>query len=80
MSDGFDHSAEFIFETPDADKLYEVLLPEAGSDPGEKSFVALSLNDGALCLSIQAEDVSAMRASVNMWFRLIAVSSEILAL
>ena len=74
------HSAEFVFETSDAEKIYEVLLPEAGSDPGEKSFVALEKDGNRLILKIQAEDVSAMRASVNMWLRLISVSSEIFAL
>ena len=74
------HSAEFIFETPDAEKIYEVLLPETGSDPGEKSFVVLEKEGARLILKIQAEDVSAMRASVNMWIRLISVSSEIFAM
>lgn len=74
------HSAEFIFETADAGKIYEVLLPEAGSDPGEKSFVELLKDEDRLILRVHAEDVSAMRASLNMWLRLISVSSEIFAL
>lgn len=74
------HSAEFRFETPDAEKLYTVLTPESGSDPGEKSHVTVTLADKAILLSIRAEDVSALRASINMWLRLIAVSAEILAL
>ena len=75
-----DHYAEFVFETPYADKIYRVLAPEAGSDPGEKSYVELTATADAIQLKINAEDVSAMRASLNMWLRLIAVSSEILAL
>ncbi len=75
-----DHCAEFVFETPDADKLYEVLSPESGSDPGEKSLVTVSKMGGAISISIQAEDIPAMRASINMWLRLIAVSSEILSI
>lgn len=74
------HAAQFRFETPDAEKLFTVLSPESGSDPGEKSRVTVTVESGAVILSIEAEDVSALRASVNMWLRLIAVSAEILAL
>lgn len=74
------HSAEFTFETPYAEQIYTVLSPEQGSDPGEKSHVEISCNGEKLVLSVQAEDVSAMRASLNMWLRLINVSNELLEL
>ena len=35
------HTAEFRFVCPYAEKLYAVLAPEAGSDPGEKSRVRI---------------------------------------
>ena len=75
-----DHSAEFTFETPNAEQIYRALSPEQGSDPGEKSMVQLTCSGTTLILSVQAEDVSAMRASLNMWLRLINVSSELLEL
>lgn len=74
------HSARFVFETLHAEKLYAALSPEAGSDPGEKSQVQLEYDDASLTLCVLAEDVSAMRASLNMWLRLINVSLEILEL
>jgi len=74
------HTAEFRFETPESQKLFTVLSPESGSDPSEKSHVSVTVSAGAILLSIKAEDISALRASINMWLRLIAVSTEILAL
>ena len=74
------HSAWFVFETPFAEKLYAALSPEEGSDPGEKSLVQLSYDDSSLTLSVETEDVSSMRASLNMWLRLINVSLEVLEL
>ncbi|HJJ47243.1 MAG TPA: KEOPS complex subunit Pcc1 [Methanocorpusculum sp.] len=75
-----DHSAEFIFKTPNAERIYWALFPEQESDFGKKSLVQLSCSGNTLKLSVQAEDVSAMRASLNMWLRLINVSSELLEL
>ncbi len=80
MRPGMHHSARFVFETPFAEKLYAALSPEAGSDPGEKSWVQLFHDDSSLTLSVEAEDVSSMRASLNMWLRLINVSNEVLEL
>jgi len=74
------HTAEFTFETPHASQIYTVLSPEEGSDPGDKSHVQISCNDEKLTLKIQTEDVSSMRASLNMWLRLINVSNELLEL
>jgi len=74
------HRAEFIFETPSASQIYTVLSPEQGSDPGDKSHVQISCNDDKLLLSIETEDISSMRASLNMWLRLINVSNELLEL
>lgn len=74
------HSTKFLFETPFAEKIYAALSPEAGSDPGEKSWVQLSCDESRLALYVEAEDVSAMRASLNMWLRLINVSNEVLEL
>ena len=80
MKPEMNHSARFVFETPYADKLYAALSPEAGSDPGEKSRVQLFCDTSSLTLAVEAEDVSAMRASLNMWLRLINVSHEVLEL
>lgn len=74
------HSAKFVFKTPFAEKLYESILPEASSDPGDKSTVKLERDEDSVTLYIEAQDASALRASINMWLRLINVSEEVLEL
>ena len=74
------HTAEFRFVCPYAEKLYAVLAPEAGSDPGEKSRVRISRDGDAVTLFVEAEDASALRASLNMWLRLVNVCKEVLEL
>ena len=74
------HAACFVFETPFAAKLYEVLAPETVSDPGEKSNVRLTRSEASVFLSVEAEDAAALRASLNMWLRLVNVSHEVLEL
>lgn len=74
------HTAEFRFVCPYTEKLYAVLAPEAGSNPGEKSQVHLSRNACSVTLLVEAEDASALRASLNMWLRLVHVCKEVLEL
>lgn len=71
-------SATFRFECPYADELYAVLVPEAGSDPGDRSQVLLACEESSIVLSVEAEDISALRASLNMWLRLVNVCKEVL--
>jgi len=74
------HAACFVFETPFAEKLYEILIPETESDPGEKSNVRLIKDESSITLFVEAEEASALRASLNMWLRLVNVSNEVLEL
>ncbi|HJJ99265.1 MAG TPA: KEOPS complex subunit Pcc1 [Methanocorpusculum sp.] len=74
------HTAEFRFACPYADKLYAVLAPEAGSDPGEKSRVHISCDGEIVTLFVEAGDAAALRASLNMWLRLANVCNEVLEL
>jgi len=74
------HTSCFVFETPFAAKLYEVLAPEISSDPGEKSNVRLTRDDSSVTLEVEAEDAASLRASLNMWLRLVNVSHEVLEL
>lgn len=74
------HSAKFVFKTVHAEKLYESILPEVGSDPGEKSCVRLTRDADSVTLFVEAEDAAALRASLNMWLRLVNVSEEVLEL
>lgn len=74
------HKAKFVFETPYAEKLYASLSPEAGCDPGDKSVTQLLHDANSVTLLVEAEDVSALRASLNMWLRLVNVANEVLEL
>ncbi|HJJ29621.1 MAG TPA: KEOPS complex subunit Pcc1 [Methanocorpusculum sp.] len=74
------HTASFVFKTPFAAKLYEVLVPEIASDPGEKSNTRLIRDDSSVSLLVEAEDAASLRASLNMWLRLVNVSHEVLEL
>lgn len=74
------HSARFTFSTPYAEKLYNSVLPEVKSDPGDRSHVELTKDENCVTLIVKAEDASALRASLNMWLRLINVSQELLEL
>ncbi|MDO5846103.1 MAG: KEOPS complex subunit Pcc1 [Methanocorpusculum sp.] len=74
------HKARFVFETPYADKLYASLSPETGCYSGDKSVAQLLHDSGSVTLLVEAEDVSALRASLNMWLRLVNVANEVLEL
>jgi KEOPS complex subunit Pcc1 len=80
MTDWPVHAAEFRFTCLHAEKLYAVLAPEACSDPNEKSSVHLFCDGEIVTLVVEAEDISALRASLNMWLRLVNVCKEVLEL
>lgn len=53
------------------------LLPEVQDDNGFRSDVSHSFPDErTLQIVLRAEDLSALRASLNMWLRLIQVADE----
>ncbi len=69
------HTACFRFETPHAERICRVVLPESGDGAGSsRSSGTVALEDGALVLRVEASDVSALRAALNMWLRLIDVA------
>ncbi|HJJ88870.1 MAG TPA: KEOPS complex subunit Pcc1 [Methanocorpusculum sp.] len=74
------HMAKFQFACPYAEKLYAALTPEACSEPREKSWMQISRNEEIVTLFVKAEDATALRASLNMWLRLVNVCKEILEL
>lgn len=72
-------SAEFIFETENAEMMYEALLPELSDNFSERSVIDLSLkNTDKLVLTVDAEDVVSLRSALNTWFRLIQITQEVL--
>ncbi|TAJ43671.1 KEOPS complex subunit Pcc1 [Methanofollis fontis] len=72
------HEAVFSFTSPQATLLHRVLAPEAGEVAGSRSCEEVMLEgDDRLVLRVQAADVHALRAALNMWLRLITVADEL---
>ncbi|AKB25421.1 hypothetical protein MSMTP_1952 [Methanosarcina sp. MTP4] len=71
-------SAEFVFESGEAEKIYMAVLPELNDAFSDRSLVGLSLEaDGRLVLTVRAEDAVSMRSALNTWFRLIQIAQEV---
>jgi KEOPS complex subunit Pcc1 len=69
------HVAIFRFSGAHIPVMYGALKPELG-DMG-RSCVEMSLEgDGTLVLKVSAEDISALRAALNTWLRLMNVTKE----
>ncbi len=72
-------SAEFIFETEAAEKIYQAVLPELNDNFSERSRIGLTLEDAdRLILTVKAEDAVSLRSALNTWFRLIQIGQEVL--
>ena len=71
------HEACFRFTTPHADRIYQALAPELADDVNPRSATRCWVEgDSTLVLLVEAQDVSAMRAALNMFLRLISVAEE----
>lgn len=71
------HEAVFRFTTKNAQKIYGALLPELSDEVNQRSKARCVLEaDEVIVLSVAAEDLSAMRAALNMYLRLISVADE----
>ncbi|WP_052418632.1 KEOPS complex subunit Pcc1 [Methanolacinia paynteri] len=69
------YEAVFEFETPVAVRIFESVVPES-EDMG-RSFASVKLEgENRISLFVQAEDVSALRAALNTWLRLINIADE----
>ena len=69
------NKADFVFKTPYAEEIYKSLKPE--DDDMGRSCSMVSLKDvNTLVLSVEAEDVSALRAALNTWLRLIIIAED----
>ncbi len=55
-----------------AERVYRAVIPDVSRMPARRSDVKLSVVEGNLKISIEAEDVSALRASVSGVLRLIS--------
>lgn len=71
------HEADFVFHTPEAYLIAASLMPESDSEPGGRSYgECLLISNAALALHIRAEDLTALRAALNTWLRLVQIAEE----
>jgi KEOPS complex subunit Pcc1 len=66
--------AEFVFELADAEIIYNSLKVEGKNNKGKAK---IYLEQGRLMLTLEANDIAALRAAVNTWLRLIRVCKEV---
>lgn len=69
------YKAVFKFKTPSAGIIYRSLVPET-EDMGRSVASIEPEGEDLLVLSVQAMDVSALRAALNTWLRLINIADE----
>jgi KEOPS complex subunit Pcc1 len=71
------HEAIFRFSTEHAVSIYTALLPELNDEVNPRSRTTCRLeSDTVLLLTIEADDIPALRAALNMALRLVNVADE----
>lgn len=71
------HEALFRFTTDHAERIYRALAPELTDEVNPRSTTRCWLEAGqTLVVQVEAQDVAAMRAALNMFLRLISVADE----
>ena len=71
------HEALFRFRSAQAGRLFQAVCPEMEGEcnPRSKAECLFEPPD-TLVLRVYAADIAALRASLNMWLRLISVAGE----
>jgi len=73
------HQAVFRIETRHARIICEAIGPESENEFPGRSFGRCNMCAGGILeLSLDASDLSALRAALNTWLRLIQVASEMI--
>ena len=71
------HEAVFRFLTPHATHIYQALVPELTDEVNTRTSSRCWLEgENVLVLSVEAQDIAALRAALNMLLRLINVADE----
>ena len=71
------HEALFRFSTPHAGQIYQALIPELTDEVNPRSVTRCwTEGDTMLVLSVEAQDIPALRAALNMALRLVNVADE----
>ena len=75
-----DSSSETIIESPDARKLYLSVKPELDRLVTDRSSIEIDVKDYQLIMKVTSDDLISMRSTLNTWYRLIKVASEMVTL
>jgi len=71
------HDALFRFTTVHADRIYRSLLPELKDEVNPRSVATCWVEEAnTLVLRIEAQDLAALRAALNMFLRLVSIAEE----
>ncbi len=71
------HEAVFTFTTPNAAVIGACLLPESDTgEIGRTTGCVRSVTDTSFEIHITAEDLTALRAALNTWLRLVQTADE----
>jgi KEOPS complex subunit Pcc1 len=71
------HNAVFRFTGPDIGKVYQAIEPEMAGEVNTRSQARCWMEvPDTLVLEVSASDIGALRASLNMWLRLVNVAKE----
>ncbi|MDD1701074.1 MAG: hypothetical protein LUQ04_09840 [Methanoregula sp.] len=71
------HEAIFRFSSPRAQQIYKALAPELSDEVNPRSITRCWLEgEDSLVLKVEAQDVAALRAALNMYLRLVNVADE----
>jgi tRNA threonylcarbamoyladenosine modification (KEOPS) complex Pcc1 subunit len=72
-----EHNAVFRFKDVNAEQIYHAIAPEMAGEVNFRSRAECWMESrDTLVLSVGASDIGALRASLNMWLRLINVAKE----
>ena len=71
------HEAVFRFLTPHATQIFQALAPELTDDVNPRTSSRCWLEgEDLLVLKVEAQDIAALRAALNMLLRLVNVADE----
>ena len=70
------HEALFRFSTVHADQIHRALEPELSDEVNPRSTTHCRLEGETLVLVVEAQDLAALRAALNMFLRLANVADE----
>jgi KEOPS complex subunit Pcc1 len=71
------HEATFRFSTPHSRQIFAALAPELFDEVNPRSRIHCSVEEEeTLVLTIEAQDIAALRAALNMFLRLVNIADE----